>query len=440
MRIVQAVGWYFPDRTGGTEVYVSALSRRLTAGGHHVDIVAPEPGGREPRTYLHEGIRVHRFPIPMQLTREQAQGRRDIPGSEWFVRWIASLRPDVVHFHTLVPGLELSEVRAAKAAAARVIATTHSSSLGHICARGTLMHWGEAACDGMAAAAKCAACNLQSRGLSKPMARVVSLVPPPFGEVLRHLPGRTGTALGMSAAMAFNRTRQDALVDVVDRFVLLTAAAAEIVRRNGAPAGKLSLNRLGVDSPGVRKPPPSVRRTTRPVRIGYVGRFDEIKGVFDLVRAMTVLDPSAAIALDIRGPADTNESRAVQAQIARMSADDKRISIGTSLAPADVSTHLASLDVVCCPSVCLEGGPTVALEAHAVGTPVIGTRIGGLAELVTDGVNGRLVAPGDWRALASVLADIAADPSSTVDRWRTALPEPRTMDQVAADYLELYAA
>jgi glycosyltransferase involved in cell wall biosynthesis len=104
-------------------------------------------------------------------------------------------------------------------------------------------------------------------------------------------------------------------------------------------------------------------------------------------------------------------------------------------------THdvLAGYDVLCCPSVCAEGGPTAAIEAHAVGTPVIGTRIGGLAELVTDGVNGRLVPPGDWRALASALADLARDPAGTVDRWRLALPRARTMDEIAADYEALYA-
>jgi glycosyltransferase involved in cell wall biosynthesis len=88
--------------------------------------------------------------------------------------------------------------------------------------------------------------------------------------------------------------------------------------------------------------------------------------------------------------------------------------------------------------VCLEGGPTVAIEAHAVGTPVIGTRIGGLAELVTDGVNGRLIPPGAWRALADALRDMAKNPVGTIDRWRLALPPARTMDQVAADYLTLY--
>lgn len=440
MHIVQAVGWYFPERTGGTEVYVAALARRLQAGGHRVEIVSPEPGGAAPRQYLHDGIRVHRFPIPARLSRDEAQGRRPIPGAEWFVRWIGELRPDVVHFHTLVPGLELGEVRAAKAAAGRVIATTHSSSLGHICARGTLMQWGETACDGIAATAKCAACDLQKRGLSKTAAQALSLVPPVFGEALRRLPGKSGSALGMSAAMRFNQARQEELVATVDRFVLLTATAADIVQRNGAPAGKLALNRLGIDRRGARKPPPSQRTTRRPVRIGYVGRFDEIKGVFDLARAVRSLDRATPVVVDLRGPADTDESRAVRAEVARLLEGDDRASLNAPLAPADVPGHLSALDVLCCPSLCLEGGPTVAIEAHAVGTPVIGTRIGGLAELVGDGINGRLVAPGDWRALAGVIADIAADPFGTVDRWRLALPEPRTMDQVTADYLELYAA
>ena len=82
----------------------------------------------------------------------------------------------------------------------------------------------------------------------------------------------------------------------------------------------------------------------------------------------------------------------------------------------------------------------MAIEAHAAGTPVVGTRIGGLAELITDGRNGRLVAPADWRALAAVLTDIARDPAGTIDRWREAIPAARTMDDVTADYLALYAA
>ena len=107
---------------------------------------------------------------------------------------------------------------------------------------------------------------------------------------------------------------------------------------------------------------------------------------------------------------------------------------------AAVPRRLSEIDLLCCPSLVAEGGPTVAIEAHAVGTPVIGTRIGGLAELVTDGVNGRLVAPGDWRALARVIQDAASDPAGTIDQWRRALPPARTFDDVTREYLSMYAA
>ena len=81
----------------------------------------------------------------------------------------------------------------------------------------------------------------------------------------------------------------------------------------------------------------------------------------------------------------------------------------------------------------------MALEAQAAGVPVIGSAVPGLTEIVRDGVNGRLVPMGDWRALAAALRDVAKDPT-VVDRWRLALPSVRTMDDVTRDYLELYAA
>jgi glycosyltransferase involved in cell wall biosynthesis len=99
---------------------------------------------------------------------------------------------------------------------------------------------------------------------------------------------------------------------------------------------------------------------------------------------------------------------------------------------------LADLDVLLCPSIWFENGPTIALEAMAAGTPVIGSRVGNLAEIVDDGVNGRLVTAGDVDALKNVLVEVASDPRATVDAWRRALVEPRTMDDIARDYLDLY--
>ena len=109
-----------------------------------------------------------------------------------------------------------------------------------------------------------------------------------------------------------------------------------------------------------------------------------------------------------------------------------------AIAPAAVPAALAAIDVLCAPSRWFENGPTIALEAMAAGTPVIGTRLGAFADFVEDGVNGRLVDPGDTAALASALRDVARDPAGTIDRWRRRLPRVRTMREISADYLRLY--
>ena len=115
------------------------------------------------------------------------------------------------------------------------------------------------------------------------------------------------------------------------------------------------------------------------------------------------------------------------------------VTIGPGVHGHDMPALLAGYDVLLCPTVGFENGPTIALEAMAVGTPIIASRIGNLAEIVDDGQNGQLVTPGSIDAWSSVLTAAALDPAM-IDRWRRAVRQPRTMDDVTADYLALYAA
>jgi glycosyltransferase involved in cell wall biosynthesis len=123
-----------------------------------------------------------------------------------------------------------------------------------------------------------------------------------------------------------------------------------------------------------------------------------------------------------------------------MAAGDGRIEFRPAVAAPDVPALLAEYDALLCPSIWFENGPTVALEAIAAGTPIIGSRVGNLAELIADDVNGLLVAPGDIKAWSRALTRVATSPAETVDRWRRALTPPRTMDEIAKHYLSLYAA
>ena len=441
MKIVQSVGWYVPDSLGGTEVYVAGLCRRLRAAGQEVLVAAPAPGADGDRTYEHDGIPVYRYPIPSAPSRAESQGLVAVRGAERFHRWLAGQRPDVVHAHTFVTGLGLAELKAAKQAGARVIVTTHSAALGWICQRGTMMRWGERLCDGLCRPMKCAACALQARGLPKALAAALGAIPPTLGAPARSLPGKLGTALGMTDLIARNQAMQHEMLRTVDRFVLLTEWALEAAAANGAPREKLALNRLGLSHGKiVPKPGPNEQPTRSPILVGYLGRYERIKGVRDMARAVASTPPSVPMRIEFRGPVVSDEERRVLGELQELLGHDPRVTFAPPVPPARAPDVLASYDILCCPSLTLEGGPTVAIEAQAVGTPVIGTRIGGLAELVTDGLNGRLVAPGDWGALAEVLTAVAADPTGTIDRWRRALPPVRTMDQIAADYLAIYAS
>jgi glycosyltransferase involved in cell wall biosynthesis len=121
-------------------------------------------------------------------------------------------------------------------------------------------------------------------------------------------------------------------------------------------------------------------------------------------------------------------------------AGDRRVTFAAPVAASAIASVLSDCDVLLCPSISFENGPTVALEAHAVGTPVVGSRVGGLSELIRDRINGRLLTPGDAAEWAAALSEIAANPEGTVNAWRRHLVQPRTMDDIARDYLALYAA
>lgn len=442
MKIIHVCGWYFPDSLGGTETYVAAVADRQRAAGHHVGVAAPDPGGHTERSYVIGGLPVYRYPTTLTPTRDEVQQVVPTRGTERFHAWLKDRRADIVHFHTFVTGVGIHEVRAARAAGSRVFVTTHSGSLGYLCQRGTMMRWGKTLCDGRVTPAKCSACALQQRGVPRPVADAVGLVPPLLSRAGALIPGRAGTLLSMPHLIRRNLRLQREMFEQVEAFVVLTDWAREVVTANDGHGAPVVLNRLGIrarmdDVRALRRAPRREQRSH--LTVAYVGRFDRIKGVHDLALAARALPPGTPVQIEFRGPVSNLHDLEIVNELKGIVGPDAWIRFGPPLEPDDVFRYLSEIDLLCCPSRTLEGGPTVALEAMAVGTPVLATNIGALPELITDGVNGRLVPPANVAALAKALAAIAKDPEGTIDRWRQHLPEARSMDDVTGDYLDLYA-
>jgi glycosyltransferase involved in cell wall biosynthesis len=344
----------------------------------------------------------------------------------------------LLHVHALSPGIGVYEIEAARAMGIRVIVTSHLSDLGYNCMRGTLMHWGRKLCDGRVRVLKCAACSLHGSGMPQVFTYPAAALGALAGNSARALPGPVGTVLGTAGLIRYRQGLQRRLLNAVDAFVLLNQAAFDRVLLNGAPQERLAINRLGISSVIPRKPAPDLCPTSLPVRFGYVGRFAAIKGIVELAEAWRALPQDLPVTLQWFGPVNYDEARALVTRLKNMLGHDDRVRFAEAVPADGVGEVMRAIDVLLVPSRCFEGGPTVVHEAFAAGTPVIGTRIGAMPELIRDRVDGRLLTPGSVMEITEAIQEIVADPAKTVDAWRWALPMPRTMDDIAADYEKLY--
>lgn len=139
-----------------------------------------------------------------------------------------------------------------------------------------------------------------------------------------------------------------------------------------------------------------------------VGRLDPVKDQAGLIAALKSLcDSSTAAAERLRlvivGEGTCRKD--LEMQIARLGLRDQVCLLGDR---KDVPEILAECDMFALSSVA-EGIPLTLLEAMAAGLPVVATRVGGVGEVVVDGVTGTLVEPGNPAALAQALRGYVED-------------------------------
>lgn len=154
--------------------------------------------------------------------------------------------------------------------------------------------------------------------------------------------------------------------------------------------------------PGIVPVPdePGPRLAGRPLVIGALSRLAEVKGYIHLVRAMPAVlarVPQARLEIAGEGP----EAAALAREAAQLGISDSVSLLGWR---DDLAPLFASWRVFAAPSL-MEGFGLSILEAAMHGLPIVASRVGGIPELIEDGVSGFLVPPADPAALAAKLIE-----------------------------------
>ncbi len=127
----------------------------------------------------------------------------------------------------------------------------------------------------------------------------------------------------------------------------------------------------------------------------FVGQLEPHKGVSLLLASLDQLGED--VELHFAGEGSLAECVSDRAQ------RDIRVTYHGFVSLNNLVKLLEHIDAVVLPSICYENSPTVIYEAFLIGVPVIASRIGGIPELVEDGVSGLLVAPGNTEELVAAM-------------------------------------
>lgn len=255
-----------------------------------------------------------------------------------FRRFLADVRPDVVHVHNVFPLVSPWIMRVSKAAGVPVVQTVHNYR--HSCLNGLHVRDGR----------RCDDC----------VGRTV-----PWPGVL-HACYRDSRV--QSIPMAVSQTLHKPTWRTVDAFLALTPFMRERLISAGLPSDRVVLRPTWSPDPGAS-----------PVVAGdfaYIGRLDEPKGLPLLLSAWQRLARDGRkLLIAGAGP--------LQAQVEALAAADESVVYLGPLDRRGVDGLLTRCGVVIVPSVVYEGFPLTVVEAFAKGRPVVVTRGGSAASIVS---------------------------------------------------------
>jgi len=208
-----------------------------------------------------------------------------------------------------------------------------------------------------------------------------------------------------------DRARLASLTPSMDRLVVPSDSIARKVRAEGRVGARFAVIPNGVDLSRFSSPVPACRLRSEfgipagaPL-LGVVARLEPEKGHRHLVAAMPAIlraAPNAWLAVVGEG----SQADALRAQAADLGVAGHVVFTGRR---DDVVALTADLTIAVMPSLREAQGISI-LEAMALRRPVVAAAVGGIPEVITDGVDGLLVPPADPAALAVAVVRLIRDP------------------------------
>jgi len=377
LKVLMAVHRFPPDPPGGVEMYTEQLARELQAQGHEVHILAARYNGEAPAGQVTQedvnGLTVWRITTRTDTIIHEFR-QEDV--GKGVASFLATLRPDVVHVQHLI-GLTLPTLEAIRRAGYPTVLTLHDGWFA--CHQFHFLEDGVRPCSGPETIDKCVNCFVHRT---------------PGAESGDHLPE-------LFYYFALRRQQMQRAYQGFDRVLVPTRFLLDKLIQAGFNHPATELHPLGL--PETQRLPHLAGNGR--LRFVLPGNVFPTKGQDIALRAFAQL-PADRCELHIHGSEVNDE---YLKQLRRLIPEGHHVTFHGRYTAEELPGMYANADVCIVPSRS-ENYPLVTRESLQAGVPVIAARVGGMEEIVEDGINGLLVKPVDPRDLARAMQRVLEEP------------------------------
>ena len=447
MRIVQIIHGFPPHNIAGSEVYTYNLSQELARKDEvfvFYRIADPEKEEYEMTSGEYNGIQICMINNTFKLCDSFEKTYRNDIIAERFGQFLDEVKPDVTHFGH-VTCLSTTLIAEAKRRKIPVVFTLHDFWL--FCQLGQLLKQDLSRCNGPnnSECTRCMAPQLAIQGSAKRVLEFVKKKAPNFqtkalqGKFLKEIHRQYVKAsflfqAGAHSEIQKRNTHIKEMCSLVDLFIAPSKFLLRKFIEFGIPGRKILYYDYGFDTALFED---AIITESQKIRVGYIGTFIPSKGVHVLLEAINSIQ-NQDVELRIHGkfvpyhPGFEDYPDHLKA----MGKRDNILWLG-EYDNRSIARILSEIDVLVVPSIWYENSPLTIHEAFMAGVPVITSNIGGMAELVEDGVDGFHFQVGDSKDLARKIQTLIND-RCLIERLRKNIKPVVAMEEHVLEVRELY--